>query len=227
MNGTDAPQWTPSPERVSRARMTGFMRHVEKQWRINVADYPTLYDFSIARPDAFWRSVWDFCGIIGSSGDRVVVDLDKMPGARFFPDTGLTSTENVLRQTGEQPALIFNGEGRQHATINHAALRADVARFAAALRADGVQAGDRVAGYVPNMPQAIIAALGAAAVGAVWSSCSPDFGVQGVLDRFGQIEPKVLVAADGYFYGGKTHDLRPRIAAILERLPTVERVAII
>ncbi|CAN5813443.1 acetoacetate--CoA ligase [soil metagenome] len=227
MNATDAPQWSPTPERIARARMTRFMRYVEQQWRIAVPDYPALYEFSVGRPDAFWQSVWDFCGIVGTRGDRVVVDLDKMPGAQFFPDARLNFTDNVLRQSGDGPALIFNGEGRQHATVSHAELRADVARFAAALRADGVTPGDRVAGYVPNMPQAIVAALGAAAVGAVWSSCSPDFGVQGVLDRFGQIEPRVLVAVDGYYYGGKTHDLRQKLAAALQQLPTVERVVVI
>ncbi|MEO5896906.1 MAG: acetoacetate--CoA ligase [Vicinamibacterales bacterium] len=227
MNATDAPQWSPTPERIARSRITGFMRYVEQQWRIAVPDYPALYEFSIGRPDAFWQSVWEFCGIVGSGGNRVVVDLDRMPGARFFPDARLNFTENVLRQSGDGPALIFNGEGRQRATVSHAELRADVARFAAGLRADGVKPGDRVAGYVPNLPHAIVAALGAAAVGAVWSSCSPDFGVQGVLDRFGQIEPRVLVAVDGYFYGGKAHDLRQKVAAALQQLPTVERVVVI
>ena len=227
MNSTDAPQWSPSPDRIARARMTAFTRHVASQWSVDVPDYASLYHFSIQRPDAFWKSVWDFCAIRGEPGDRVVCDLDKMPGARFFPDARLNFTENVLRQTGDGAALIFNGEGQRHRIVSHAELRRQVAQFSGALRARGVQAGDRVAGYVPNLPEAIVAALGAAAVGAVWSSCSPDFGVQGVLDRFGQIEPRVLVAADGYFYAGKTHDLRQKITSVLEQLPTVEHVVII
>ncbi len=227
MNPTDAPQWSPPPDRIARARLTAFMRHVASGWNVSVPDYPSLYQFSVERPDAFWKSVWDFCGVRGEPGDRVVIDLDQMPGARFFPDARLNFTENVLRQTGDGAALIFNGEGQRHRTVSHAELRADVARFAAALRARGITAGDRVAGYVPNMPEAIVAALGAAAVGAVWSSCSPDFGVQGVLDRFGQIEPRVLVAADGYFYAGKTHDLRQKVASVVEQLPSVEHVVII
>ncbi|HXG54574.1 MAG TPA: acetoacetate--CoA ligase [Vicinamibacterales bacterium] len=222
-----APIWTPSAGRISEARITQFVRHVESRWLIDVPDYDALFRFSIERPADFWRSTWDFCGVVGDPGERVVIDLDKMPGARFFPDARLNFTENVLRQEGSGPALIFNGEGQRHQTVSHAALRADVGRFADALRAEGVRPGDRVAGYVPNMPHAIIAALGAAAVGAVWSSCSPDFGIEGVLDRFGQIEPRVLVASDGYFYAGKTHDLREKLGAVLEQLPSVQRVVVI
>src|SRR5215211_1395456 len=173
MPSTDAPQWSPGPDRIARARITAFMRHVAAGWNVAVPDYPSLYSFSIERPDAFWRSVWDFCAVRGDPGNRVVIDLDRMPGARFFPDARLNFAENVLRQTGTDPALIFNGEGRRRRTVRHDELRADVARFASALRRSGVRSGDRVAGYVPNMPEAIVAALGAAAVGAVWSSCSP------------------------------------------------------
>jgi acetoacetyl-CoA synthetase len=227
MPSTDAPQWIPSPDRIARARLTAFMHHVESRWNLSVSDYRSLYSFSVDRPADFWRTVWDFCAVRGEPGDPVAVDLDKMPGARFFPDARLNFTDNVLRQTGGGPALIFNGEGQRRETVSHDQLRGDVARFASALRASGVTAGDRVAGYLPNMPQAIVAALGTAAVGAVWSSCSPDFGVQGVLDRFGQIEPKVLIAADGYFYAGKTHELRQKLASVAEQLPTVTRVVII
>src|SRR5262245_61580475 len=190
MTPPDRPLWTPAAEFVERSRMKHFMRYVERLHSIPVPDYATLHTFSIERPAEFWRDVWDFCGVIGAPGERVVVDLDKMPGARFFPDARLNFAENVLRQQGPGAALIFNGEGRRHRTVSHDELRAEVARFADALRASGIRPGDRVAGYVPNMPEAMIASLGAAAVGAVWSSCSPDFGVQGVLDRFGQIEPK-------------------------------------
>ncbi|MBA3296921.1 MAG: acetoacetate--CoA ligase [Acidobacteria bacterium] len=224
---TEAPLWSPSADRIAHARVTGFMRYVESQWQIDVGDYDALFAFSVARPDAFWRSVWDFCAVIGDAGERVVIDLDRMPGARFFPDARLNFAENVLRQTGTGAALVFNGEGRRSQTVSHNGLRADVARFAAALRATGVKPGDRVAGYVPNMPHTMIAALGAAAMGAVWSSCSPDFGVQGVHDRFGQIEPRVLVTSDGYFYAGRTHDLRQKLVDVLGRLPTVERVVVI
>ncbi|HEY0873138.1 MAG TPA: acetoacetate--CoA ligase [Vicinamibacterales bacterium] len=223
----DSPLWTPGADRVARARLTHFMRHVGERWEIEASDYASLYEFSITRPEDFWLSVWEFCGIIGDRGGRVAVDIDRMPGARFFPDARLNFAENVLRQAGDGPALIFNGENQRHRTITHDELRAEVARFASALRDAGITAGDRVGGYIPNLPEAMIAALGAASIGAVWSSCSPDFGVQGVLDRFGQIEPRVLVASDGYFYGGKRHDIRPKIAGVLEHLPSVEQVVIV
>ena len=216
-----APLWTPSPARIAQARLTAFQQFV------GARDYGALYDFSIERPDIFWRRVWDFCGIVGEPGERTVINVDRLPGATFFPDAHLNFTENVLKQSGNGPALIFNGEGQRFRTVSHDELRAEVARFANALRAAGIRAGDRVAAYLPNMPEAIVAALGAAAIGAVWSSCSPDFGVQGVLDRFGQIEPRILIAADGYFYGGKTHDLRGRVADVVRQLPALERTVVI
>jgi acetoacetyl-CoA synthetase len=222
-----APLWIPSPERVARARMTSFMRDVERQWRVEIPDYKTLYQFSIERPEDFWHSMWEFSGIRGAMGERVAVDLDRMRGARFFPDATLNFAENLLRRRDTGVALVFNGENARSRTLTFAELYAEVGRFARALRAMGIRPGDRVAGYLPNMPEAIVAALAAAAVGAVWSSCSPDFGVQGVLDRFGQIEPRVLVSVDGYFYGGKAHDVLGRLAAVMDALPTVERAVVV
>jgi len=202
------------------------MRQVGAAFGLTFSAYDDLYRFSIERPADFWRELWTFCGIRGEMGGRVVEDLDKMPGARFFPDARLNFAENVLRRRDSTPALIFNGEGRRR-TVSHADLYADVGRFAAALRRIGIRPGDRVAGYMPNMPETIVAALGAASVGAVWSSCSPDFGVQGVLDRFGQIEPRILVATDGYFYGGKRYDLLPRLAEIARALPSIEQTVVV
>ncbi|MEO8078648.1 MAG: acetoacetate--CoA ligase [Acidobacteriota bacterium] len=222
----DLPLWSPSPERIARTRLAAFMRQVSAEEREALVTYDVLYRFSIDRPELFWRHLWDFCGVIGERGDRIVIDLDRLPGARFFPDARLNFSENLLRQRGDTPALIFSGEGRRR-SVSHAELYADVSRFAAGLRRLGIRPGDRVAGYLPNLPETIIAALGAAAVGAVWSSCSPDFGVQGVLDRFGQIEPRVLVAADGYFYAGKRHDVLPRLAEIVAALPSVEQTVVV
>ena len=220
------PLWRPSAERIDRARMTQFMRQVAATSGSDCRDYDQLHEFSIARPQDFWRAVWDFCEVIGEPGERVVVDLYRMPGAQFFPDGRLNFAENVLRGRGTGPAIVFNGENQRHRTLTHDELRDEVGRFASALRAAGIGAGDRIAAYLPNMPEAIVGALAAASIGAVWSSCSPDFGVQGVLDRFGQIEPRVLIAADGYFYAGRTHDIRPRVIEGLAQLPTVERVIV-
>jgi acetoacetyl-CoA synthetase len=222
-----SPLWTPSPERIERARMTRFSKHVSARWGVRASSYDTLYQFSIDRPGDFWRSVWEFCGVVGEPGEPAVVDLDKMPGARFFPDARLNFAENLLRARDGRPAIIFQGEGLPPRTLTRAELFDAVALFAAALRARGIRPGDRVAGYLPNMPEAIVASLGAAAVGAVWSSCSPDFGVQGVLDRFGQIEPRMLITADGYFYGGKTHGLLAKAAAVARALPAVERLVVV
>ena len=222
-----APLWIPSAERVSRARLTAFMRTLGAAHGVDLSAYDDLYRFSIERPAAFWQSVWHFCGIRGEMGERAVVDLHRMPGARFFPDARLNFAENLLRRHDAEPALIFNGEGRRRETWTHAQLHRAVGQFAAALRRADIRSGDRVAGYMPNMPETIVAALGTAAVGAVWSSCSPDFGVQGVLDRFGQIEPRVLVAVDGYYYAGKAHDVAPRLADIARALPSVEHTVIV
>jgi acetoacetyl-CoA synthetase len=222
-----APLWSPSSERVAAANITAFKHTLEHQWRVSLRDYAALYQFSLDRPDEFWSSVWDFTGIRGSRGGRVTEHLERMPGARFFPGARLNFAENLLRRTDDGPALIFNGENRAHRTVSARELRADVGRFADALRRAGIQPGDRVAGFVPNIPEAIIAALGCAAVGAVWSSCSPDFGVQGVLDRFGQIRPRLLVTADGYFYGGRIHDSLSRVEQIVQSLPGVERIVVV
>jgi acetoacetyl-CoA synthetase len=223
----DRPLWTPSPERISRANLTRFIRDVERRWNVRLPDYQALWAFSVEHPEHFWHSMWDFGGVVAETrGDRVVDDLNRMPGARFFPDARLNFAENQLRPSGNAEAIVFHGEDRLRRTMTRDELRADVARTAAALRASGVVAGDRVAGYLPNIPEAIVAALAAASIGAIWSSCSPDFGVPGVLDRFGQIEPKFLFSVDGYFYGGKRHDNLSKLQEIVERLPTVERVVV-
>ena len=149
------------------------------------------------------------------------------PGAHYFPDARLNFAENLLRRSGAADAIVFSNERRTQRTWSFDQLRAEVAGFAGALRALGVRPGDRIAGFLPNLPETIAAALGAASIGAVWSSCSPDFGAQGVLDRFGQITPRVLVTADGYFYGGKTFDSVSRVATVLEGLPTIERTVVV
>jgi acetoacetyl-CoA synthetase len=221
------PLWVPSEDRISHARLTAFAKGISSALGVDVSTYDLLYRFSIDRPVEFWRAVWQFCGVRGDMGDRIVSDLHRMPGARFFPDARLNFAENLLRRQGDSPAIIFKGEGRPARTMSHADLHEGVSRFAGALRGAGIGPGDRVAGYMPNLPETIVAALGAAAVGAVWSSCSPDFGVQGVLDRFGQIEPRLLLAADGYTYAGKLHYVLPRLTEITRALPSLERAVIV
>ena len=222
-----APLWKPSAERVASANMTAFMADSGARWGRRFDDYASLWRWSIEQPEQFWASVWEFCEVIGNRGERTLLDGHKMPGARWFPEARLNFAENLLRNRGDTEAIVFWGEDRVRRRLSHGELVTHIAHLAAALRDAGVGAGDRVAAFMPNVPETVIAMLAAASLGATFSSCSPDFGVQGVVDRFGQIEPRVLIAADGYFYNGKTVEVLERIAQIVERLPTVEHVVIV
>jgi acetoacetyl-CoA synthetase len=192
-----------------------------------VAGYDALYRWSIEDPAAFWQALWEFCEIAGTRGEGpALADGDRMPGARWFPGARLNFAENLLGGPDAEPALVFRNERGDRRELSWRALRAEVARIAAGLRADGVAPGDVVAGYLPNLPEAVVAMLAAASLGATWTSCSPDFGIAGVLDRFGQVRPKVLFAADGYFYAGKTVDSLAPIAGVLASLASVRRVVV-
>ena len=208
--------------------MRAFMRGASARYHRSFADYDALYQWSVEEPEQFWREIWSFCGVIGDGPGNVTVEhRTRMPGARWFPQARLNYAENLLRRRDHAPALIFRGEDRVESSVTFAELHQEVSRLAQALRGSGVKAGDRVAAYLPNIPGAVIAMLAASSIGAIWSSCSPDFGVQGVLDRFSQIKPKILFVADGYFYNGKTIDVLPRVAEIVRELPTLERVIMI
>jgi len=223
----DQPLWTPSADRVARANLTHFIAQVARDIDPSVTDYASLYRLSLERPLDFWPALWTFTRVIGDRGERVAIDLDRMPGARFFPDARLNFAENLLRRNDDTPAIVFHDEAGRQRSLTTAALRHAVEQFASALRRLGIGPGDRVAGYLPNIPETVVAALGTAAIGAVWSSCSPDFGVQGVLDRFGQIAPTVLVAVDGYAYAGKSHDSMGRTAEIARALRGLRRVIVV
>ncbi|HJS33562.1 MAG TPA: acetoacetate--CoA ligase [Alphaproteobacteria bacterium] len=224
----DRPLWEPGKARIEEANVTLLMRRIERAYGVRLADYGALWRWSVANLEAFWREVWSFCGVIAETqGARGLTDGDRMPGARFFPDARLNFAENLLRRRDAGPAMIFWGEDKARRTVSWAELHDAVSRLAQAFAALGLKPGDRVAGYLPNMPEAPIGMLAAASLGAAWSSCSPDFGVQGVIDRFGQIEPKVLLAVDGYFYNGKTHDCVAKLGEIVQRLPSLEKVVIV
>jgi acetoacetyl-CoA synthetase len=228
MQHADRPLWQPSQQRIAAANLSAFMGYVREQYGVATADYAQLYAWSIEDLERFWHAVWSFCGVIAATqGDVILGDRDRMPGARWFPDARLNFAENLVRRRDGAIAIVFWGEDRVKSRVTYAELYAETSRFAQALAAAGVVAGDRVAGYLPNLPGTIIAMLAATSLGAVWSSCSPDFGVQGVLDRFGQIEPKILVSADGYFYNGKTVDVRLRLKEIAAHLPSVEKLVIV
>jgi len=220
--------WRPSPVRVAQSNVAAFLAQVRQDWGAKPADYAGLWRWSVAEPAKFWTSLWDFAGVIAETrGKRALVNGGRMPGAAFFPDARLNFAENLLRRRDGGEAIAFWGEDKVKRSLTWRQVYDTVARLAAALRAEGVKPGDRVAGYLPNLPETAMAMLAAASVGAIWSSCSPDFGVQGVLDRFGQIEPTVLFAADGYFYAGKTHSSLDKLPEILARLPGVKRAVIV
>ncbi len=222
------PIWTPSAERVQQANLTRFMAFVNGRHGTSFSTYDELYRWSVADIPSFWAAMWEFGGVIASAGyDQVVDDLTRMPGSKWFPGARLNFAENLLRHRDDRTAIIFKGEGRETLRITYAGLYARVARLARALRGAGVAAGDRVAGYMPNLPETVIAMLAATSLGAVWSSCSPEFGIQGVLDRFGQIAPKVLFAADGYSYNGKRFDSLERVREVAAVIPAIERVVIV
>ncbi len=229
MNTTTAPIWQPSAQRIAGTRLTKFAKTAGKRWnrRLASADYQALHAWSIDHPEEFWASVWEFGEVRGEMGKTVVIDREKMPGAKWFPEARLNFAENLLRRRDDGDALVFWGEDKVKGRASHAELYRAVAQTAAALRAMGVVKGDRVAAYLPNLPAAVVAMLATASIGAIFSSASPDFGVQGVVDRFGQIEPKLLFACDGYLYNGKTIDCLGKVAEIAARMPSLERVVVV
>jgi acetoacetyl-CoA synthetase len=222
------PIWSPSPERIARTQMTRFMRFVRERHHAPIPDYAALHRWSIEFPENFWSALWDFCEIRAQTrATQILEDGNRMPGARWFIDARFNYAENLLRRDGNTPAIIFRNERGERRELSWAQLRRETARIADGLRAAGVQPGDRVAGYLPNIPETVIAMLAATSLGAVWSSCSPDFGPSGVLDRFGQITPKVLFAADGYRYAGKTLDCMATVRAVKEKIASIERVVLV
>jgi acetoacetyl-CoA synthetase len=223
------PLWTPSAARIEGSNLARFVSHVKSQWGVDHGrDYARLWQWSIDEMEKFWTSVWDFCGVTAETrGRRVLEGGEKMPGAAFFPDARLNFAENLLRRRDDSPAIRFQGEDKARAEMSWAELYDATSRLAQALAGAGIGPGDRVAAYMPNLPETVIAMLATASLGAVFSSCSPDFGIQGVADRFGQIEPKVLISADGYHYNGRTHPSLDKLPAIAERIPSLEAIVVV
>lgn len=218
---TAAPLWTPSAARVAATQAVAFMQQASARSGTPLASYRDLHAWSLAEPAAFWELVWDFCGVIGDKGSAEVRNADRMPGAKFFPEARLNFAENLLRQDDAGLAMIFRGEDKAESTVTWAELGALVSRLQQALQDAGVGVGDRVAAMLPNLPETVALMLAVTSLGGIWSSCSPDFGERGVLDRFGQIEPTVFVAVDGYWYNGKRIDNAEKLKAITAQLPSV------
>lgn len=241
----ERPLWTPAPERVRATHLYAFAQEVERTGRAKVLhgsaalDYSALHSWSVSHPERFWPLVWRYAKVIASERpgrepwDQVVVGLDRMAppdpvlGPRWFVGARLNFAENLLRRDDSAEAVVSWNERGRRESVTFAELRAAVAAVGQALRREGVSPGDRVAGYLPNVIETVVAMLAAASIGAIWSSCSPDFGVRGVLDRFGQIEPKVLFASDGYLYGGREIDVLPRVREIASRLEGLRRVVLV
>ncbi|MEN8246470.1 MAG: acetoacetate--CoA ligase [Thermodesulfobacteriota bacterium] len=220
--------WQPTPERIKKTNMYAFMQGINNKYNQDFKEYNELWQWSVDHISEFWAEMWDYAGVVASQDyEKVIEDEHKMPGARWFAGAKLNFAENLLRYRDDSTALVFRGEDKVNRRFTYAALYAEVAGVAESLKALGIQPGDRVAGFMPNMPESIIAMLAAVSLGATWSSCSPDFGIKGVLDRFGQIEPRVLFTADGYFFKGKKIDCLKRVASILEKIDSIEKVVVV
>ena len=222
------PLWKPSPAAIAASNMTAFSRLVHSRYCVNVDRYADLHQWSVENLEDFWCALWDFAHIVAATrGEVALTDGDRMPGAKFFPGARLNFAQNLLKRRDAGEAIIFRGENRMARRLSHGELYDQVSRFAQALRHAGVEQGDRVAAYLPNLPETVIAMLATASLGAVWTSCSPDFGPQGVIDRFGQVEPKVLIACDGFFGSGKSISTLTAVGEVVSRLPSVQTVVMV
>ncbi len=223
----DNPLWVPEPSEFRQTHLARFMDRAAAKSHLNFDDFNSLHNWSAEDPAAFWDLVWSSCGVIGSADGANHSGLDRMPGAQFFEGAELNFSENLLGKLPDGDAIVFRGEDKVERRIGSDELRRRVTRLSHAMRSAGVTPGDRIAAMMPNMPETIIGMLAAASLGAVWSSCSPDFGEKGVLDRFGQIKPKMLIACDGYWYNGKRNDVADKLVAVMAGLPSVETLLVV
>jgi len=218
------PLWTPSPERIADSNFSSYQKFLKKEYNLQFSDYTSLHKWSTTEIETFWESIWKFCGIIHSKPYDKVLDKRIMPGARWFQGAELNFAQNLLKFNDEHLAIISSREDKPDLVLTYKELNKLVTVCSAGLRNLGVKSGDRIAGFVTNIPEAIIAMLSATSLGAVWTSCSPDFGTQGVLDRFGQVKPKVLFAIEEYQYNSKVIDCREKVRKIVDQIPDIEKV---
>jgi len=223
----EKPLWIPGQKQVESAQITAFRREANDRYSLSLNSYAELHAWSVREPAAFWDLLWDFCGVIGEKGARHLIDSGKMPGAQFFPDAKLNYAENLMRRHDSGTAMIFRGEDKAARRFTYTELDELVSRLQQALIAAGVGKGDRVAAMLPNLPEAAALLLATSSIGAIFSSCSPDFGERGVVDRFGQIEPKLFFVCDGYWYNGKRIPITEKVKAIVEKIPSIEKVVVV
>jgi len=220
--------WQPTEEQINNSQMMDYMQLVNQKFGLSLKKYSQLYDWSIEKAEDFWGSFWEYSQIIHHSPySKVVDDLGKMPGAKWFDGATLNFTENLLRYRDDKIAIHFYGEDGTQSSLSYRELHDQVSRLARSMREMGIVKNDRVVGFMPNIPETIITMLATASIGAIWSSCSPDFGIKGVLDRFQQIEPKLIFAADGYLYNEKTIDCLSKLKNILTYLPSIKKTIIV
>ena len=219
--------WKPTKNQIQDSQMTSFTEFVNYNYQLSLQNYNELHNWSVENIADFWQSFWNFSKIIYTGKIKSIVDDDsKMPGAKWFSGIKMNFAENLLRHRDAKIAIIFKGEGRKPQYITYKQLYDRISILSGAMKNAGVQSGDRIAGFLPNMPIAVIAMLASASIGAIWSSCSPDFGIKGVLDRFKQIEPKLLFTVDGYNYNGKKFNYLDKVKQIAEELPSLKNVVV-
>ena len=221
------PLWTPKPVDITSSCTGKFIAYVNDRFGVELNGFSELYEWSVESRESFWEAVWDFSGVIGRRGERTLVHGDSMEESIWFPDSSLNFAENLLRNNGDDVAIYFRAEDKVAYNVTWDQLHSQVASLAAWLKSVGVEKDDRVAGFLPNMPEAVVGMLATASLGAIWTSTSPDFGIESVVERFGQTEPKVLICSDGYFYNGKTVDVRQKVKIINEKLRTIEHTLVV
>src|SRR5713226_3942243 len=222
------PLWVPSEARRRAANLTRFIDLVNRKHGLQVRSYRELWEWSVAEIPAFWAAVWDFAGVVASRGyNQVVDDLTRFPGARWFEGARRNYAESLLRRRDQQTAFVFRGETQRAVRMTYAELYDAVARVATSLREMGVQPGDRVVAYMPNLIETAVAMLAATSIGAVWAACATDIGPQAVLDRLGQINPKVMFTADGYFHKGQRFDARASAAQVAKGMASLQQVVVV
>jgi len=222
--------WNPSKQQIESANITRFMYEINDRFSTKIKDFAGLHDWSIQHTEDFWSELWSFADVIGDRGKKILQDKHKMPGAVWFSDSKLNFAENLLKfadKTPQKNAIVFWGEDKIKRSLSFADLKHQVASVAQYMRVKGIVEGDIVAGFMPNMPESVVAMLATASIGAIWTSCSPDFGVQGVLDRFGQVKPKMLITANAYFYNGKTHDCLHKVEEIVAELDSIQELLVV
>ena len=219
--------WKPSHEGVKSSQMFKFIKVINYKYNLDLVCFADLHSWSINNKSDFWSSIWDFFKIIGSKGTEPYIEpVNKMPGSKFFPNGSVNYAENMLSGNISGPAIIFKSEDKIRKEVSWKDLKSQVSSLANFLKKEGIVKGDRVVAYMPNMPETVIMMLAASSLGAIFSSASPDFGVDGVLDRFGQIEPKILLATDGYWYNGKEVNITSKVLKVVRAMPSLQKVVI-